>query len=269
MNAGLPLAISVEGAAEGSESTVYSNVTIVNALFEEFLDEDEIAHDALTAYYVDYYCAEVNNGGHDQFLFNSQLRGTLVETVGRGLRVIGASRHADIFDRTIGAIDSLPAAERDAYLQSEGDGDVDLGAADDEYFDLAEDENVADLLAAWLLGRPELTLVPRAGLQAWVAGRAAEIDPAELERRRERARRLHEENMPDYARTIRALCALAGAELGVITAGDPSHVHEGSETVAWHFLDTEDRHFYMVDTGAEALMFDDADGSLVATMPSR
>jgi hypothetical protein len=112
MNAGPPLAISAEGAAEDAESTVYSNVTIVNALFEEFLDEDEISEDALAAYYGDYYLAEVNNGGHDQFLFNSQLRGTFASRVGQGLRPIGAPRHTEIFDRTIGAIDALPAGER-------------------------------------------------------------------------------------------------------------------------------------------------------------
>lgn len=247
---------------------VSSNVSIVNALFEEFVNEDEIADDALTAYYVDYYRAEVDNGGQDQFLFNSQLRGSLVPTVREGLRAIGASRHAEIFDRTIAAIAALPAVERDAYLRSAGNSGIDFAAADDEYFKLAEEENLDDLVAAWLLSRPTLTLVPRAELQAWIAGRAAEVDPAELERRREEARRFSEENAPDYARTIRALCEVAGTELDVITAGDPSHVHEGSQTVAWHFLDTGDRHFYMVETGVDALMFD-TDGSVVATMPSR
>ncbi|HXH81151.1 DMP19 family protein [Nocardioides sp.] len=269
MKTALPLAIAAEEAAEDSASTVYSNVTVVNALVEKFLDEDEISQDALAAYYVDYYLAEVNNGGHDQFLFNSQLPRTVVPRLGQGLRAIGAPRHAEIFDRTIGAIDSLPAAEREAYLRSEGDSGIDLDAADDAFYELAEHENLTDLMASWLLSRPTLTLVPQAELVGWIDARAAEIDPAELERRREKARRFHEENMPDYERTIRDLCTIAGVELGVITAGDPSHVHKGSETVAWHFLDTTDRHFYMVDTGVKALMYDEADGSLVATMKRR
>ena len=269
MNADLPLAISAEEAAEDSASTVYSNVTVVNALVEKFLEEDEISQDALAAYYVDYYLAEVNNGGHDQFLFNSQLPGTVVSRVGQGLRAIGAPRHAEIFDRTIGVIDSLPTAEREAYLQGEGNSGIDLDGADDAFYELVEHENLTDLMATWLLSRPTLTLVPQAELPAWIDARAAEVDPAELERRREKARRFHEENMPDYERTIRDLCTIVGVELDVITAGDPSHVHKGLQTVAWHFLDTTGRHFYMVDAGVKMLMFDDADGSVVATVRRR
>jgi len=59
-------------ASTDPEDIIYSNVELVNALFEELLEEDEIAPDALRSYYVDYYLAQLENGGFSQFVYNSQ-----------------------------------------------------------------------------------------------------------------------------------------------------------------------------------------------------
>ncbi len=54
---------------------------------------------------------------------------------------------------------------------------------------------------------------------------------------------------------IRRLCDAAGHELSHVTAGDPTHVHEGARTLAWHFF-TDRGHHFMVEAGGQAIMFD-------------
>lgn len=62
-----PVVVSRESTEEGAEEVVCSNVTIVNALFDQLVHVEEIAPDALLSYYVDYYLAEVCNGGFSRF----------------------------------------------------------------------------------------------------------------------------------------------------------------------------------------------------------
>jgi hypothetical protein len=80
-----------------------------------------------------------------------------------------------------------------------------------------------------------------------------------LEQRKQQAA----ENQPRYFKIIEELCQQLGQELDRITIGDPSHQYNGQEIVAWHFL-TEQGHFYMLDLGDQALMFDDQDQQVIA-----
>src|SRR4051812_5684805 len=66
-----PDAIVVSTKSFGSkeaEDIVESNVSFVNALFDEYLTGEEVHPDALRSYYVDYYLDQVNNGGFSQFV---------------------------------------------------------------------------------------------------------------------------------------------------------------------------------------------------------
>lgn len=51
-------------------AVIESNISVVNYLLEEGAEPDELSPDALGSYYVDYYLAEVLNGGISQFMFN-------------------------------------------------------------------------------------------------------------------------------------------------------------------------------------------------------
>src|SRR5579872_3800744 len=72
---------------------VESNCSFLNALFEEYLTADEVSADALRSYYVDYYLAEVNNGGFSQFVYNSRWSPQVLAFVREGLRAMKAKRH--------------------------------------------------------------------------------------------------------------------------------------------------------------------------------
>jgi len=51
-------------------AVIESNISVVNYLLEEGAEPGELSPDALGSYYVDYYLAEVTNGGIAQFMFN-------------------------------------------------------------------------------------------------------------------------------------------------------------------------------------------------------
>ena len=61
-------------------------------------------------------------------------------------------------------------------------------------------------------------------------------------------------NEPRYMKLIRALCDKAGQKLERVTAGDPTRIHDGVKTLAWHFI-TDKGHHHMVDVGGKAIMF--------------
>jgi hypothetical protein len=53
---------------------INSNITVVNLLREEGIDDENINEDSLTSYYLDYYSAQYKNGNFSQFVWNTQWR---------------------------------------------------------------------------------------------------------------------------------------------------------------------------------------------------
>ena len=239
--------------SDDPEEIVASNVEFVNALFVEHLRPDEIARDALRSYYVDYYLAEVNNGGFSQFVYNSRWSEAAVALVREGLQAIGAKRHLALFEKGAQLVAGFGEARLKAYFQSEYFGENadrdELNAPDDEFFALAREEDLVALNAAWLRQLPHLAVLTFEEMneEAHRRGQA-------LPDREERVAAALA-NEPRYKKLIRALCARAGHQLDRVTAGDPSHVFEGTPTLAWHFL-TDRGHHHMIDAGNKAIMFE-------------
>ncbi len=51
---------------------INSNITVINLLREEGVDDENINEDSLTSYYLDYYLAQYNNGNFSQFVWNTK-----------------------------------------------------------------------------------------------------------------------------------------------------------------------------------------------------
>lgn len=231
---------------------VDANIGFINALFEEFLRADEVPEDGLRSYYVDYYLAQVENGGFSQFVYNSAWNEQLLRYLQDGLKAIGAHQHLALFDEGARLVAELGPERLANFLASDYFGENperdELNAPDDAIFALAAKEDLTALNAAWLRGLPHLVVLSEEELRAEVRRRGEALP--------NRAERIAaaRENEPRYMKLIRALCEQAGHALTAVTAGDPTHEHQGVRTVAWHFL-TDQGHFYLVDTGAQALMF--------------
>jgi hypothetical protein len=232
---------------------VGSNVWFVNALLDEYLSTDEIAPDALRSYYVDYYLAQVNNGGFSQFVYNSRWSPLVVRFVREGMRAMGARRHLEVFERGAELVSAFGPDRLGAYFASEYFGenrDRDELNAPNDAFSAAEGvEDLLALNAAWLRNHHQLCPLPTEADMQREARRRGQSLPD-----RDRRVAVARANEPRYMKLIRSLCARAGQELDRVTAGDPTHVYEGTRTLAWHFI-TDQGHHHMVEASGQALMF--------------
>lgn len=232
---------------------IQENIDFLNALFGEHLGKDEVSREALKSYYVDYYLAQVNNGGFSQFVYNSRWNAGTIELVREGLVAMNAKKHLALFEEGAAQVARLGEGGLNKYLASDYFGDNGqrdgLSTIDDRFFALKEKEDLIQLNSAWLKRHPKLMVIPKTEFKKEVARRAAAVpDRAAREKRALDAE-------PQYTKLIRLLCAKTGQQLERITAGDPTHNYQGKTGIAWHFI-TDKGHHYMVQANGKALMFD-------------
>ncbi|MBF5002625.1 DMP19 family protein [Diaphorobacter caeni] len=247
--------------SEDSYDLIESNIDSVNELLERLVEYEEMSPEALKSYYVDYYLAQVKNGGFAQFIYNIGCDGEIIELVRQGLADMQATRHAALLDKSLEIIERFSEEELDRFLDGEFFGENAerdaLNEFNGEFYDLNEHEDLVDFNSRWLRGHPQLQAMSEADLEAAFEAIVEKIP--DLEERVAEA----QENQPRYVKVIDELCEISGQELDRITAGDPTHRHEGKDVLAWHFL-TDAGHFYMVDLGDKALMFEADSHKLVA-----
>ena len=233
---------------------IASNISFVNALFEAYIYPEEISTDALRSYYVDYYLAQLNNGGFSQFIYNSRWNEQLITLIRDGLQAMNAVQHLTFFEEGAALFEALGQAQRKHFFESDYFGenaerDI-LSVLDERLSVLTEQEDLIALNASWLRHLPHLIVLPIAAMEAEIQKRSNAIP-----NREERVARARS-NEPDYVKLIRALCARVGYELSHVTAGDPTHLYAGQQILAWHFI-TDHGHHYMIEVDGKALLFND------------
>src|ERR671926_128511 len=274
-----PVVLAVEGAAGGTnasdEEVVDSNVAVVNTMYQELLGAGEIAPNAVRSYFVDFYLTQSLGGGFAQYVFTAPDREELDAYIREGLESMGAAGHADLFNRTAEAFDSLSEEEADIYL----DGAADAGESDEdgvlpervqamedldtEFESLLETEDIVALNAAWLRGQEGLLVLNDDELTAHIAKRVAALP--DLEERRAEAEEEALEHAPEFEIIIRELCDMAGYELQKITMGDPNYEHNGETVLAWRFS-TDHGDFLMIQDDDEAFMLNPDTKEIVAAV---
>ena len=262
----------------GSDADVVdANVDVINAMYAEMLDVEEIAPNALRSYYVDFYLTQALGGGFAQYVFTAPDREDIDDYIRAGLEHMGASAHLDLFNRTVAAFDALSEEEADAYLDRDADLDTDLESGadgvpdavrvleelDGEFETLLETEDITARNAAWLRGQADLLVLDDEELDRHIAERVSRI-PNLAERQAEAA----EDELldsPEFEVIIRELCDVAGHTLLKITMGDPNYDHDGQTTLAWHFT-TDQGEFLMLDDEREAVMIHPATKEILAAV---
>ena len=241
---------SLSGTDE--DNPVQFNVTFVNALFAELLKPTEISRDALLSYYVDYYLAQVGNGGFSQFVYNTGWEPEVITIVKQGLTAIGATRHMALFEKGESLVARKPSMLSKflsgEYFGANKDRDR-YDAITKQFYALNESENLHQLNETWLKSRPGLCVVPIAEARGLINLRASAIPDPEARKAEALA------NAPKYMKLIDALCSAAGQSLDRVTAGDPTNEYEGKKTLAWHFI-TDKGHHYLVEVDGKAIMID-------------
>lgn len=272
-----PTVLSTEGMNGGNEDVVDANVNVVNAMFAELLDAGEISPAALRSYYVDFYLTQSLGGGFAQYVFTAPEREEIDPFVREGLERMGATRHLDLFNRTVAGFGALSDTDVDAYLDG-GTGwnaageDAEDGTSeavkrmeelDGEFESLLETEDILSLNAAWLRSQDGLLVLSDDELDVHIAGRVARIP--NLAERQAAAAEEALLDAPEFEQIIRELCDVAGHALLRITMGDPNYEHNGETTLAWHFT-TEQGEFLMVEDEDEAFMLNPRTKEILAAL---
>jgi hypothetical protein len=275
-----PTVLTTESVKGGSDDVVDANVNVVNAMFEELLEADEISPTALRSYYVDFYLTQALAGGFAQYVFTAPEREEIDPYVREGLAAMGAPAHLDLFNRTVAAFGALTDTDVDTYLDGgsgwDGTGDGADGAEhgvsdavrgleelDGEFESVLETEDIVALNAAWLRGQEDLLVLADDDLDAHIAGRVARIP--DLAERQAAAAQDALLDAPEFEQIIRELCDIAGHSLQEITMADPNYQHNGESALAWHFT-TEHGEFLMVENDDEALMLNPRTEEILAAV---
>lgn len=232
-------------------ATIESNIDFVNSLFEELLNLSEISHDAILSYYVDYYLAQMNNGGFAQFVHNTRWKPEVIALVKEGLQQIGATQHTDLFakgEALVTAGKTKLASFFSSGLFGENAERDRLNGINENFYEIEQEESLERLNANWLKARPGLIVVAEDRIQQEVTRRALSISDREARLAQARAAE------PRYMKLIRALCDAAGHTLERVTAGDTMNEYGGKRILAWHFI-TDNGHHFMVEADGKAMMF--------------
>ncbi|WP_028267558.1 DMP19 family protein [Arthrobacter sp. MA-N2] len=265
-----PVILTKDSIDAADADVVDANVTVVNEMYEELLNHEEIATNALRSYFVDYYLTQALAGGFAQYVFTVPEREEVDVFVREGLEGMGATGHLELFNRTAAAFDSLSEDDVETYL----DGDLDeseeapeavaeLEALDGEFESLLETEDIIALNAAWLRGQDGVLYLDEEQLKAHIAERVALIP--NLAERQAEAAEAELENAPEFELIIRELCDVAGYTLEKITMGDPNYEHDGGTILAWHFT-TDQGKFIMIEEDEEAFMIHPETKEIIAAV---
>ncbi|MGF6834271.1 hypothetical protein QF015_002453 [Paenarthrobacter sp. TE4293] len=265
-----PVVLNKASFEAGNADVVDSNVNVVNQMYQELLNSDEIAPAALNSFFVDFYLTQALAGGFAQYVFTAPEREEVDSYVRAGLEGMGATRHLDLFNRTAATFDALTEDEAEAYLDGELDESetppssvVTLDELDGEFEALLEEEDIIDLNAAYLRDQSELLVLTDEEIEAHIAQRVALIP--DLAERQAEAEEEALANAPEFEVIIRELCDIAGYALEKITMGDPNYEHDGVKTLAWHFS-TDHGDYLMIEDDEEAFMIHPETKEIIAAV---
>jgi hypothetical protein len=216
-----PEILVAEGASASDDgyTVVQEVVDFTNWATEQAaLTLGEIPPEAVCAYHVDYYLAQVDNGGHDQWASNGGLTPLVVRATDLGLEAMKAEPYRQIFREYLEHVSDPHVRAR--AMENGGFGEIHAVADDlDRRFYALGSENLVRISGAWLRCLPILR----------------ELDPETLQRRRaeiaaanplretrldagRRGRREMEDRSPLY-RSVKAACAAANLTYQGLTAG--------------------------------------------------
>jgi hypothetical protein len=176
----VPRSAVERAAAPGKEYVLVSAVVdFVNAMMSQGLySRHEIPAKASQAYHADFYLAQVNNGGHHQFIHNC--RGTLkfaVPDIRGGLSGMAAEAHLAIFEEMAALLEKFPDG-RSLLAAPESKS---LNGLDTRFYALEKTAPMSRLSSAWIARWPELRVLDDAEARKAIQ-QSALLNPARDDR---------------------------------------------------------------------------------------
>ena len=142
-------------ASENPQDIINSNISVINLMREEKIDDDLIHEDALMSYYLDYYTSQCTEGNFAQFVHSSKWNLELNELIEEGLQLLGANQHLELFQQQCKKVSLMSAVKRDKFFKSklEGVNPIRDVLNNDTFFEI--EENLVHLNAAFLKSHPD------------------------------------------------------------------------------------------------------------------
>ncbi len=132
--------------SENLQDVIHSNISVINLMREEGVNDDLIHEDALMSYYLDYYYSLYAAGNFAQFVYNSGWDKELNELIEEGLALLGAPKHLELF-------------QQNKFLKGklEGVNPIRDLLNNDTFFEI--DENLVTLNANFLKSHPDFEVL--------------------------------------------------------------------------------------------------------------
>ncbi|MBP2283765.1 hypothetical protein H4V97_002083 [Flavobacterium sp. CG_23.5] len=141
--------------SENPQDVINSNISVINLMREEKIDDDLIHEDALMSYYLDYYTSQYTEGNFAQFVYNSGWDKELNELLEEALALVGAEKHLELFQQQSKKIKLMSSVKLNKFLKGKLDGvnpTRDL-LNNDTFFEI--EENLVTLNADFLKSHPD------------------------------------------------------------------------------------------------------------------
>lgn len=246
----------------GAHDLVQAVVDFVNAMLGRgCYGRDEISQKALHVYHADYYLAQVNNGGHSQFIRNCGANAPFVWADARaGLEAMGAANHADLLARMIAWAEEHPD-EATSQTGFEGGRAGELDELDTAFYETEKDTPMTGLSTRWILGWPELCMTEDADFHR-AMDHMAFLNPFRDDRMIANRVRSFEHQINDWLHAAIGMAATAAPEPEVrlhIGGGAMMNV-DSEQTMVWSLQTDQGRRFARVtDAGAQLFECIEAD----------
>jgi hypothetical protein len=145
--------------SENPQDVIHSNISVINLMREEAVDDDLIHEDALMSYYLDYYTSEYIAGNFAQFVYNSGWNAELNELIEEGLALIGAEKHLEFFQQQSKKVKLMSSVKLNKFLKGklEGVNPIRDLLNSDIFFEI--DENLITLNADFLKNHPDFEVL--------------------------------------------------------------------------------------------------------------
>lgn len=150
-----------------------SNIDVVNSMLKQGVPERNLSMHALNSYYVDYYLAQVNNGGFSQFVYNSRWRPEILACIANGLREMGATKNIHLFEKCSDLVSELGKDRVDRFFYGKYFGSDNkerdfLNRYDGDFYSLQDEESIGKINAEWLRNHKSLIPLDIEGIREYI-----------------------------------------------------------------------------------------------------
>ena len=145
--------------SDNLQDVIHSNISVINLMREEKIDDEFIHEDALMSYYLDYYYSQCVTGNFAQFVHASGWNSELNELIEEGLALIGAQKNLELFQQQSKKVKLMSSVKLNKFLKGklEGVNPVRDLLNNDTFFEL--DENLVILNANFLKSHPDFEVL--------------------------------------------------------------------------------------------------------------